>query len=125
MDNKTDWLWHHWINECVEEQRGFDKPCKLCGKLFDEHVPQERGGRYCIGTKNRFMPPDFVPDYEHPPAGTMYAFKSAMQFMPYAAQQIKQAKTGTLRTIHQQCSRCTPELIEKNVLKCWLGQDVA
>ena len=55
----------------------------------------------------------------------MYSFKSAVQFMPWAGEAIKRARTGQLRTMHQHCSHCTPEPVENNVMRCWLGKDVA
>lgn len=55
----------------------------------------------------------------------IYEFKSLVQFLSYGAQQIQKAYEGKLPNVHRQCSRCEPEPITNNRLKCCLnGTDV-
>jgi hypothetical protein len=127
IDSKLDHLWHVWINQRANDDRGYDKPCVFCGKLFDEHETGEHRHKHrCPGHESQFFtPPMPVRSLENPPIDTMYAFKSAVQFMPWAGEAIKRARTGQLRTMHQHCSHCKPEPVENNVMRCWLGKDVA
>jgi hypothetical protein len=128
MNDNTDHLLHVWLNARAESERGYDKPCVWCGTLLSEHDNPD--GRYdkrmCPGsTSAYYTPPKFVEDADHPKIGTMYAFKSAMQLIPWAAVAIKKAREGALPTTHQQCSHSKPEPIKNNVMRCWLGKDVA
>ena len=64
------------------------------------------------------------PSVTDPPMQSMYSWKNALQTLAWAPKAIKKAFTGSLATQHQQCSHCKPVPIEKNELRCWLGQDV-
>jgi len=127
MNSALDYIWHRWINDRAAPQNGdWSGPCVLCGKLLDEHGQQSRNGRLCPGTTDsHFTPKPFEFDGEHPPIGTMYAWKAAVQMLGWAGEQIRKAREGTLRQVHQQCSHCAPEKMENNALVCWLGKDVA
>lgn len=135
MNSKVDHVWHVWINSRAGITAEFDKPCQWCGKAWDEHgepgkapTATSRRDRLCPvpGVTSQFYVPKKEPESTtNPPMGTMYAWKSAVQFMGWAARQIKKAREGTLPTTHQQCSHCKPEPIADNQLHCWLGQDVA
>lgn len=55
----------------------------------------------------------------------LYEFKGLINFLGYGHEQIQRAFEGKLATVHQQCSRCEPEPIKENRLKCCLnGTDV-
>jgi transposase-like protein len=54
----------------------------------------------------------------------LYEWKNMLQELPRLPQWLKAARTGTLRTVHQQCSRVAPEPIAENRLLCALGVDV-
>jgi hypothetical protein len=54
----------------------------------------------------------------------LYEWKNAVQEMERLPHWLKQARTGTLPTVHQQCSHSAPEAIEENRLVCALGNDV-
>lgn len=127
MNSALDHIWHRWINDRAKPQRGdWNGPCVFCGKLLDEHGKMTHRGRLCPGTTSSyFTPKPFTFDKEHPPIGTMYAWKSAVQMLAWAGQHIQKARDGKLRQVHQHCSHCQPEQIEGNVLTCWLGKDVA
>lgn len=57
--------------------------------------------------------------------GSIYAFKEMIDFLEgYGPKKIEAAFTGSLPVIHKQCSMSSPETIEKNCLKCALGNDV-
>ena len=85
-----------------------------------------RNGRLCPGCDSQcFTPQKHMATVATPPVDSLYAFKSAIQMLGWAPDQIKKARRGQLRAMHQHCSHCKPEPIENNVLSCWLGQDVA
>lgn len=55
----------------------------------------------------------------------LYEWKAAFEAMTgYLIHQLRQARTGTLPTVHQQCSHSDPEPIKKPVLTCAMGVDV-
>lgn len=55
---------------------------------------------------------------------SLYEFKSLMHFLQWGGKRIEKAFTGQLPVLHQQCSRCEPEPIPNNVLKCCMGVEV-
>lgn len=55
---------------------------------------------------------------------SMYEFKSMLEFLSYGAGRIEKAYTGTLPTVHRQCSHSSPEAISCNKLTCSFGRDV-
>lgn len=54
----------------------------------------------------------------------LYEWKTALYEVERLPYWLKQARTGTLRTVHQQCSHSAPEGITENRLICALGVDV-
>jgi hypothetical protein len=56
--------------------------------------------------------------------GSLYEFKSMLNFLSYGHDQIRKAVEGRLPATHRQCSRCEPEPVENNRLMCCLGKDV-
>ena len=54
----------------------------------------------------------------------LYEWKAALQEIGRLPHWLRQARTGTLPTIHQQCSHSEPEPIQGNRLVCALGEDV-
>lgn len=55
---------------------------------------------------------------------SMYKFKQMLNFLKYGWVLLEKAFTGTLPTVHQQCSHSTPEKIVENKLLCVLGKNV-
>lgn len=133
MNGKTDHVWHVWINS--RNKWDHDLPCRWCGKSFDEHgepgaspMKKTRHDRLCPveGVTSQFFAPKIEPpSIVNPPMRTMYAWKAVTQFIQWAPRKIKEAMTGGLPMVHQQCSHCAPEKLDHNTLRCWLGQDVA
>jgi hypothetical protein len=54
----------------------------------------------------------------------LYEWKSMLGEIGRLPHWLKQARTGTLPTVHQQCSHSAPEAIVKNRVLCALGVDV-
>jgi len=54
----------------------------------------------------------------------LYEWKAALQELRRLPHWLRQARTGTLPTVHQQCSHSAPEPIPANRLTCALGADV-
>jgi hypothetical protein len=54
----------------------------------------------------------------------LYEWKDALREMQRLPHWLRQARTGTLPTIHTQCSHSEPEPITANRLRCALGVDV-
>lgn len=54
----------------------------------------------------------------------LYEWKSALGELRRLPLWLRRARTGTLPTMHQQCSRQAPEPIAANRLLCALGEDV-
>lgn len=135
MDSKIDHVFHVWINERCPIGPDTDQPCQWCGKSYDEHgnpgaspLAKSRKDRLCPvnGVTSQFYTPKIPKqDVTRPPMRTLYAWKSAIQFMEYAPKAIKKAMEKQLPQVHQQCSHTTPVPIKDNEVLCWLGQNVA
>lgn len=113
MTNKTDYVWHVWINQEADRLRKWeaDNPTGVATTETRRGKPVE------VPTRPR-TPLDLVAAHDR----KLYDFKAAMQMLPWLAKRITQERTKSLPLIHQQCSHSAPESLTENFLTCGLGK---